>query len=137
MKRSVTLPYPRAAVYHALMDPILLVGWLDIPYASTGYGPLHLFELEDWTESAPWKIRGFILDNVRDEGFKVEKDQVGEEMKPTLDFRLTDGEGGCVLELESDNAYFDRTIKMFMDSRGHLRLGQILRVEAPKLAKAE
>ena len=136
MKRIVTLPHPKDRVYQALMDPILLAGWLDLPSVTTGYGKLHLFELEEWKGDLPWKVRGFILDNIRDEGFRVEKDEVGEHDKPTLSFRLTesekseDGERGCLLELESEHPYFERIVMAFLDPRGHLRLQHLLEWDA-------
>jgi len=136
MKRSVTLPHSRGNVYHALKDPILLAGWLDIPYVSTGYGKLHLFELEDWTSDTPWKTRGFIVDDVRGKGFRVEKDEVGDHRKPVLALGLSDTEEGCVLEMEWDDPYFDRVTRQLLDTGGHLRLGHLLNIETVILPEA-
>ncbi len=129
MKRTVSLPHKRAEVYHAFMDPILLSGWLNVPYVSTGHGELHLFEIEDWNKNHPWKIRCFILDSIRDESFRIEKDEIGDHHKPGLDLRLVDSEQGCELSLEWEDSYFDRLAKELLDPRGHLRLGHLIAVE--------
>jgi hypothetical protein len=126
MIRSVELPYSKDSVYRALKDPILLAGWLNLPYVSTGYGPLHLFELEDWNDLLPWKVRGFMIEDRRGERILIEKDEVGSETKPTFDLTLDNTDTGCRLGIEWEDAHFDRAVEKLLDPRGHLRLGHLL-----------
>lgn len=135
MIRSVSLTYSKEWVYRALKDPILLAGWLNIPSVSTGFGPLHLFELEDWTGNAPWKTRAFILEDNRNERILLEKDEVGRNEKPRLEIRLEDHAEGCDLRLEWEDSYFDRFASEVLDPKGHLRLGLLLRVETANLSE--
>lgn len=126
MKRISPLPVPKEAAYRALTDPILLAGWLNIPYASTGHGELHLFELEDWRSSSPWKARGFILENVRGERLTIEKDEIGTHEKPMLHLNLSDDSEGCALEIEWTDPYFDPVVRGLRASEGRLRLRLLL-----------
>lgn len=122
MKRTADLPVPREAAYRALTDPILLAGWLNVPYASTGHGELHLFELEDWRSPTPWKVRGFIIENVRGDRLTIEKDEIGTHEKPMLHLSLSDAPEGCALELEWDSPYFEPVIRELRAPEGLLRL---------------
>lgn len=126
MKRISKLPVPKEAAYRALTDPILLAGWLNIPYASTGHGELHLFELEDWRSSQPWKVRGFIIENVREERLTIEKDEIGTHEKPALHLVLSGDPEGCSLEIEWTDSYFDPVVRELRASEGHLRLRLLL-----------
>ena len=126
MKRSAELPFDAERAYRAILDPILLTVWFDVPYASTGSTPLHLFEVEDPKEEAPWKFRGWIIAAEENRRFVIEMDEKESISPPTLELRLSEGSHGVVLEAEWESRRLDGLAERFLDPAGHRRLAWVL-----------
>ena len=126
MKQAASLRLPAEEVYRAILDPMLLVAWWDIDYATTGPSPLHVFEVEFPRDLQPCRFFGFITDREPDRFLKIEIVKTEEVPIGTLVVRLERTDEGCRMEVEWEERRLDRLAEAFLDPGGHVRLGLVM-----------
>jgi uncharacterized protein YndB with AHSA1/START domain len=126
MKGEVSLPATREEVYRALVDPIALSAWLDVPSVTTGEDPLHVFEIEDWHGAKPWRFRGAILERETDRLIAVEMDPVHKRPAETFRLELEDDGEGCLLRVAWSSPALEPLAAAFLDPGGGGRLKRYL-----------
>jgi len=126
MRRKVRLPFSAEQVYRAILDPMILSAWFDVPYASTGWAPLQLFEIEDRGTPPGWKFRGFVVETVANRKIRIEREDKNAEAFRALVILLSRAEEGCEMEVAWSSTRLDRLASAFLDPRGHQRLGLVL-----------